>query len=342
MTTTNLHSTTHSTHRAFGSLDIGAVGLGLMGMTWRPTSTSDEQAFEVIKTAVDNGSNFLNAGEFYNRPDDELGNIKLLRRFYEKYPEYISKTVLSVKGCFSEKTFTIDVSSDGIRRSVDRVLEALGGVKSLDLFQPARLDRDVPIEDVMRTLAELVKEKKFKYIGLSEVSAETIRKAQKIHPITAVEVEYSLFSCDPEVNGVLDACKELNIVLVAYSPVARGFLTGEIKTPDDLPDGDFRKSLDRFQPGNFEENLKLVQLVKEQAEKKGVTPAQLSIAWIKTQSHNIVPIPGSTTPSRALENSRSAEITFTQAEYEEIRKMIDSFQVKGGRYNQHMSAHLDI
>jgi len=342
MTTTNLHSTTHGTHRAFGSSDVGAVGLGLMGLTWRPTSTSDEQAFEVIKTAVDNGSNFLNAGEFYNRPDDELANIKLLRRFYEKYPEYAAKTVLSVKGCVSEKTFAIDVSDAAIRRSVDRVLEALGGVKSLDLFQPARLDRNVPIEDVMRTMSELIKEGKFKYIGLSEVSAETIRRAQKIHPITAVEVEYSLFSCDPEVNGVLDACKELNIVLVAYSPVARGFLTGEIKTPDDLPDGDIRKSLDRFQPGNFEENLKLVELVQKQAEKKGVTPAQLSIAWIKTQSHNIVPIPGSTTPSRALENSRSADITFTQMEYEEIRKMIDSFQVKGGRYNQHMSAHLDI
>eukprot|EP01117_Protostelium_nocturnum_P008978 TRINITY_DN3224_c0_g1_i1.p1 TRINITY_DN3224_c0_g1~~TRINITY_DN3224_c0_g1_i1.p1 ORF type:complete len:333 (+),score=113.89 TRINITY_DN3224_c0_g1_i1:93-1091(+) len=326
--------------RKIGGESVGAIGLGLMGLTWRPTSTPDDQAFALIKNAVDNGCNFLNAGEFYNRPDDPLANLTLLKRFFDKYPDYAPKVVLSVKGGIN-KDFSPDASREGVRRSVETIQKALGTVKKLDMFECARVDKKVPIEDTASYVGELVKEGAIKYFGLSEVSAETIRRAHKVFPVAAVEVEYSLFSTDIETNGVLDACKELGITLVAYSPVARGLLTGEIKSPADIPEGDIRRHLDRFQPANFDANLKLVDLVKKQAEAKGVTVAQLAIAWVANQWEGIVPIPGSTSTERMLENQGSSKITFTEQEALELRKLVDSFEVKGGRYNDHMKGSLE-
>ncbi|PRP79151.1 hypothetical protein PROFUN_13101 [Planoprotostelium fungivorum] len=317
---------------------VGQVGLGLMGFTWRPSTTPDEQAFDTIKSAIDAGCNLLNGGTFYNRPEEPLANLKLIRRFYEKYPEYVDKTILSIKGCVS--SFKPTGTRDGVRTSALEAAEVLKGVKKIDIFEPARVDVNVSIEDTVGYLAELVKEGVFHYIGLSEVNGQTIRRAHKIHPIAAVEVEYSLFSREPESNGVLAACEELDITLVAYSPVGRGLLTGTITSLSDIPSNDMRRQFDRFQEEALEDNLKLVEIVKRQAEKKGeregqkeglrfyagVTPAQLAIAWVTAQSKHIVAIPGSTTQSRATENARAAEVEFTSDEMKELREMVESFR----------------
>ncbi|PRP86201.1 hypothetical protein PROFUN_05717 [Planoprotostelium fungivorum] len=306
---------------------VGKVGLGLMGLTWRANDTPDEQAFETIKSAVDAGCTLLNGGTFYNRPDQPLSNLKLIRRFYEKYPEYVDKTILSVKGCLTP-SFAPTGTRDGVRKSAIEAAEVLKGVKKIDIFESARVDTNVPIEETIGYLAELVKEGVFNYIGLSEVNGQTVRRAHKVHPITAVEVEYSLFSREPESNGVLSACEELDIALVAYSPVSRGLLTGAITSLSDIPENDMRRNFDRFKEETLEDNLKLVEVVKRQAEKKGITPAQLAIAWVTAQSKHVVAIPGSTSKSRATENAKAAQVEFSEEELKELRTMVESFKVK--------------
>ncbi|KAH8926751.1 Aldo/keto reductase [Atractiella rhizophila] len=309
------------------STEVGRIGYGCMSLTTKPgPPIPDEQAFEAIKTAIDNGSTFLNAGQFYGGEK----NLELLNRFFTKYPEYADKTVLSVKGAFDLATFQADCSTDGLRKSVLRIREILGGTKKLDLFQPARVDPKVPIEQVMKDLKAMVEEGLFDYVGLSECSANTIRKAHAVFPISVLEEEYSPFSLDMERNEVLATCKELGIPIAAYSPIGKGLLSGEPINPNEFHEGDFRKHLDKLNGENWEINQVIVQKFNAISAKKGIAPSQLSLAWILKQwPEGFIPIPGSSRPKVVGDNLKALGVTVNDEEDKEIREVVGG--VKGGR-----------
>lgn len=285
-----------------------------------------------MKAALDNGCNFWNGGEFYGTP--EYNSLHLLRRYFTEYPDDADKVVLSIKGALGANLMP-DGSPDGVRRSVDACLAGLAGTKTLDIFECARVDPRTPIETTIETLAEYVRAGKLGGISLSEVKAETIRRAHKVHPIVAVEVEISLWATEPLSNGIVDTCAELGIPVVAYSPIGRGFLTGQIKSLDDIPENDFRRHFPRFQPQNFSKNLELVAELEQLAQKKGCTPAQLAISWVRSLSETggrgvIIPIPGATTAERVEENSKHVELT--DGDLKEIQDILAKFEVSGDRY----------
>jgi len=223
-----------------------------------------------------------------------------------------------------------------VRQACERSLKRLG-VDSIDLYYQHRIDPNTPIEDTVGTLAELVKEGKIKYIGLSECSAETLRRAHKVHPISAVQMEYSPWTLDLETNGVMDACRELGVTIVAYSPLGRGMLSGKYKSLDDFEPDDFRRTVPRFQGENFAENLKLVDKFREFADKKGVTPGQLCLAWVVAQGDNIVAIPGTKKMKYLEENIGAAKIHLSPKESSEIRQIINSIEVAGARYDDNLT-----
>lgn len=286
-----------------------------------------------MRTAVSHGANFWNGGEFYGTPSHN--SLHLLHSYFSKYPEDAEKVLLSVKGCLNTSTMKPDGSEEGVRRSVDNCLKLLGGKKKLDIFECGRVDASTPIETTMKALAEYVKEGKLGGISLSEVKAETIRRAVKVHPICAVEMEVSLWSFDVLTNGVAETCAEFGIPIVAYSPLGRGFLTGQIKKYEDIPDGSILKHLPRFQKDVFPKNLELVAELEKLAGKKGCTPAQLALAWVRQLSDKpgmpvFIPIPGATTEERVNENMKSVRLT--ESDMEDIDKILGQVKVVGGRY----------
>lgn len=208
-----------------------------------------------------------------------------MERYFTKYPEDASKVVLSIKGGLNN--MTPDGSPENVRKSVDNCLSLLKGKKSIDIFEMARVDKKVPLETTLKALEEYVKAGKIGGIALSEVSAATIKKAVSITKIVAVEVELSLFTTHIFGNGVAAICAEHNVPIVAYSPLSRGFLTGEIKSFNDIPEGDFRRGFPRFQPENFAANLKIVKEVEKLAQTKGCTTAQIAINWVRSQSKKV-------------------------------------------------------
>ncbi|KAM0329984.1 hypothetical protein ACHAQA_004153 [Verticillium albo-atrum] len=313
--------------------EVGAHGFGLMGFTWRAHPIGDEQAFEAMRAAIANNMTFWNGGEFYGTPD--ANSLTLLNRYFEKYPEDADKVVLSIKGGLSAG-FKPDGSPEGIRRSLDNSIAQLGGRKKLDIFESARRDPNTPLDVTLGIIdKEYVQTGKLGGISLSEVSAATIHEAVKITKIVGVEVELSLFSTDVLTNGIAAACAEHGIPLIAYSPVGRGMLTGQLKSIDDLPEGDMRRHLPRFQPETFGINLELAKQVEQMAAKKGVTPAQLALGWCRALSRRpgmptIIPIPGTTSASRVEENAKLVDLS--DAEMEDIDATLAKFDVAGGRY----------
>ncbi|MCJ1458450.1 Pyridoxine 4-dehydrogenase [Mycoblastus sanguinarius] len=320
---------------------VGPTGFGLMGLTWRPNPTPYDEATTVMKTALDNGANFWNGAEFYGPPT--ANSLQLLSHYFTQHPEDTDKVVLSIKGALGEAG--PDCSTEGIKKSIDNCLNLLQGKVFIDIFECARVDPKVPIEESIAAIAEYVKSGKIGGIGLSEVNASTIRKAHAVHPISAVEVEFSLFSTDLKTNNVGAVCAELGIPIVAYSPLSRGFLTGQVRSHDDIPEGDFRKTLPRFQKDFFGENLKLVDEIERIAKKKGVTPPQVAIAWVRAQSQKpslptIVPIPGATKPPRVVENL--AQIQLNDTELAEIDEIIGRIPVTGDRYGGPLANLMDL
>ncbi|KAG8163348.1 hypothetical protein KVR01_006645 [Diaporthe batatas] len=294
---------------------IGPVGYGLMGLTtW--TDMKYEDAAKAMKTALEQGANFWNGGMFYGTP--ESNSLHLLKYYFTRYPEDANKVVLSIKGAFDRATNTPHGSPEGIRASVEEALRILGATKKIDVFEMARVDPTVPIET----------SGKIGGIGLSEVSAATIRRAAKVAEIAAVEIELSLFTTDVLSSGVADACHELDIALVAYSPVGRGWLTGEFRKPGDIPETDPRRHLPRFQPGAFEQNFKLVEAVEKIAGRKGATVAQVAMAWVRRQG--AIPIPGTRKVERVVENCRDVELSAD--DLAEMQKLLESLPITGGRY----------
>ncbi|CRG89312.1 pyridoxine 4-dehydrogenase [Talaromyces islandicus] len=318
--------------------NVGSIGFGLMGLTTRPKKTSYDDAVKVMKRALDLGANFWNAGEFYGPPD--ANSLQLLEYYFRKYPEDSGKVVLSIKGCFSLAGGP-DNSPESVRKSIDNCLDKLQGRVPISIFEPARIDPKVPIEETIKVFAEYVKKGKIGGIGLSECSAATIRRAHAVYPISAVEIEMSLFTTDALENGVAATCAELGIPIVAYSPLGWGFLTGQFKSLSDLDENDFRRHQPRFQPGAFEANLRIAEEVQKISASKGVTPAQTAIAWVKAQgqtSHmpQIVPIPGCTTVARVEENLQN--VTLSESELEDLNGLLQRTTVQGDRYGGAMAS----
>ncbi|GJC99627.1 aldo/keto reductase [Colletotrichum higginsianum] len=303
--------------------EVGNIGYGLMGLTWRPQPCSEEQAFEAMRAALKNGNNFWNGGEFYGTP--EYNSSVLLERYFAKFPEDADKVVLSMKGGVNLKNLHPDGSPEGVRRSLDNIINQLKGRKKVDMFECARRDKNTPLEV---TFGVIQKE----YIDTGKVSAATIHEAVKHAKIVGVEVELSLFSTEILTNGVAAACAQYGIPIIAYSPVGRGMLTGQVKTLDDIPHDDMRRHMPRFQPDTFGINIKLVEQVETLARKKGVTPAQLAIGWTVALSRRpgipmIIPIPGATTADRVNENAKLVELT--DEEMAEIDATLAKFEVVG-------------
>ncbi|EPQ53205.1 Aldo/keto reductase [Gloeophyllum trabeum ATCC 11539] len=326
---------------------VGKIGHGLMMMTWKANVSpeQDQQCFEAIKAGVDalppGAKMFINSGEFYG-PNLSTANLEMLSRFFEKYPEYADKTFLSVKGGLKHLSFEPDASPENLRRSIDNINAALRGTKRVDLFQSARVDHRVPIEDAIKTMKGLIDEGKFDHIGMSECRADTLRRGNSVHPITAVEIEASPWSYEDETKKVIATAQELNISVAAYSPLGRGFLAGRWQSIDDLPADDRRRNFARFKPENFEHNIMIVKAVKALADKKGITPAQLCIAWVAHLGPHMLPIPGSSHKDRTLENVAAANVDLSSEDMDSIGRILLQYPVKGGRYWDASEAELHL
>ncbi|MCJ1477624.1 Pyridoxine 4-dehydrogenase [Lambiella insularis] len=321
----NKKSLTSIGGRVVGPVGFGMMGFGLLSLTKPGVPVDYPFAAKVLKTALEHGANFWNGGIHYGTP--QANSLHLAQYYFEQYPEDADKVVLSIKGAYDMKTGP-NGSPEGIRASVEEAVKVLGGTKTIDVFECARVDPNASVETSVKALAELVKEGKIGGIGLSEVGANTIRKAHAIHPISAVEIELSLFTPDPLHNGIVDTCHELGIPIVAYSPISRGWLTGAIRSLDDLPPKDFRRMLPRFQPTVFEQNFRLVEAVEQIAKRKGATTAQVAVGWVCRQG--AIPIPGSIRIERVVENCKAAVLT--DEDMAEIQKILDSLPVSGERY----------
>ena len=286
-----------------------------------------------MKAALKSGANFWNGGELYGTP--HANSLHLLNRYFTKYPEDADEVVISIKGSVSRTKRGPDNSEENIRRSIDECLKVLDGKKFLDLFEPARQDANVPLEETMNAMAKYIKEGKLGGISLSEVTEDQIRNAAKLHKISAVEVEMSLQTPDVLNNGVAKTCAELDIPLVAYSPLGRGLLTATFSKPEDIDKSDIRHHLPRFQPGNMEKNAAMGLEVQKVAKAKGCTPAQVALAWVRSYSGKegfgtIIPIPGSTTEARTIENG--TEVTLSDEELKELEEIMQKTVVAGSRY----------
>ncbi|KAI1775397.1 aldo/keto reductase [Hypoxylon cercidicola] len=314
---------------------VGPVGFGLMGLTrpWAPTEYA--AAAKVMKTALDQGANFWNGSLFYGPP--HANSLQLLKYYFDNNPEDAEKVVLSIKGAYDAKTFEPTGSPEAIRADVEEALRVLDGTAKIDIFGCARVDPKVPIETSVKAMAELVKEGKIGGVGLSEVNANTIRRAHAVHPIAAVEIELSLFTPDPLTNAVVATCHELGIPVIAYSPVSRGWLTGQFRKIEDIPANDMRRMLPRFKPEVFDQNLKLVEAVEAVAKRKGATVPQVAISWVCRQG--TIPIPGSTKVERVIENCK--DVSLDENDMAELQRIMDTLPISGERYGGKFETQLN-
>ncbi len=312
---------------------IGPVGYGLMGLTRPVDPCPQKQCFAAMNMALECGSNYWNGGEFYGTP--ERNTMHLLNEYFTKYPEKASQIILCIKGGRTPGSLEFDGREASIRRSVDEVLRVLDGKKSLDIFECARVPPNVPVEETIETLVNCVREGKFKGIGLSEVNADTIRRAAKVHPIAQVEVELSLWTTNILRNGVAQTCAELGIPIIAYAPLSRGALTNSVarKKADELPV--HLKAFPRFQEANLQRNLALTAEVEKIANKKGCSTPQVALAWVRQQSGRngqglILPIPGAEREEWVMENTKA--ITLTEEEMQELDDIVNRHHIEGMRY----------
>ncbi len=320
------------------NLSVSALGLGCMGMTHAYSPAGDESsAIATLHRAVELGVTFFDTAEVYGPYNNEILVGKGLKPFRD---QVVIATKFGFKIDATKPAGQMMVGTDSRPENVRAVAEASLkrlGVDVIDLFYQHRVDPNVPIEDTVGAMAELVREGKVKHLGLSEASAETLRKAHSVHPIAAIQSEYSLWTRDVEENGVLDTCRELGIGFVPFSPLGRGVLTGALKKLDGLSDNDFRRSLPRFQAENFDANLALVSLLEEMAAEKGVTAGQLALAWVMAQGDFIVPIPGTTKIANLETNVAAAGVTLTNDESRKLGELLAPSKVAGGRYPEQLS-----
>ncbi len=315
--------------RALGSqgLQVSALGLGCMGMSHAYAAAPDERGIATIHQALDDGVTLVDTANVYGPESNErlVGRAIADRR---------DQVVLATKfgNAYDEPDRAVDGRPEYVRRSCEASLRRLG-TDHIDLYYQHRVDSGVPIEETVGAMGDLVAEGKVGYLGLSEAASETIRRAHRTHPITALQSEYSLWTRDPE-DQVLATIRELGIGLVAYSPLGRGFLTGAITSPDDLGDDDWRRSNPRFQGDNFWANLRLVDRVRELAGQKGVTAGQLALAWVLAQGDDIVAIPGTTRPERVEENLAALRVRLTADEQARLDEIAPGHATAGNRYDE--------
>jgi len=311
-------------------LEVSDIGLGCMGISQSyGTRLSKEDGVKLIRDAVDRGVTFFDTAEVYGPFDNEEVVGEALRPFRDR-------VVIATKFGFDIDPDTrenrgVTSRPERIRRAVEGSLKRLG-IETIDLLYQHRVDPAVPIEDVAGTVLDLIAQGKVKHFGMSEPAVQTLRRAHAVQPVTAVQNEYSLWWREVETNGILDACDELGIGFVPYSPLGRGFLTGAITTASQLGEGDFRKSSPRFAPGAIDKNLAFVDLLKRVADEKGATPAQIALAWLLAQRPYIVPIPGTTKLHRLEENIGAAIIHLTDDDLREIDTAASHIQPEGDRY----------
>jgi aryl-alcohol dehydrogenase-like predicted oxidoreductase len=321
-------------HRKLGAdLTVSAIGLGCMGMTYAYGGQEEAKSLETLRRAVDLGVNFFDTAEVYGPFDNEILLGKALRGLRDK-------VVIATKFGFTfdknngraSPITGVDSRPQHVKEVADASLKRLG-IDVIDLYYQHRVDPKVPIEDTVGAMAGLVKEGKVTALGLSEASAATIRRAHKVHPISAVQSEYSLWTRDPEAE-VLATCRELGIGFVPYSPLGRGFLAGAIRSTDALGEKDWRRTLPRFQADTIKANLSLVETLEGIARDKGVTTAQLALAWVLHQGNFIVPIPGVRKVKHLEDNIGAVDVTLTAKELSTIAAAVPKEAVAGKRYTE--------